>query len=369
MKEDATDKSPNKIVVKTAATESPGRMVQIPNDISHIVFALFGFQSRKPGAVTPAREALQRLCAEEYGPDQIERAHFVDPDGYESDVLMAYWIGRENFLKWNTSQRVVTWWKELSLDPASDLGVWRELMSPPRERFQHSSFIDKRAAIALLFPLVRSPHFGYTGSGRDRYEASKYDDFDTPYAEVPDAVIRETRGKRIRITSPDNLYFTREGQRWDGATEDDRVKWHTEVDPAIGQWIRTLQTEPKETGSLSLRPCREQDVNTGEEIERQSQFGFVLSRRYIEHAARTHPSHLSLLKSWFSFSNDVAIRSEASGIGSFVHIWVEGHILKSGELDAQYVNCHPRTGLLPYFDASEVGSDSKLMFDLEHTMI
>ena len=31
-----------------------------------------------------------------------------------------------------------------------------------------------------------------------------------------------------------------------------------------------------------------------------------------------------------------------------MHVWVEMLIVKQGELDNEYVNCHPRTGLLPW---------------------
>ncbi|AUT65056.1 phenylacetaldoxime dehydratase family protein [Paraburkholderia terrae] len=349
--------------VKAPPAESPGRMVEVPEDVSHVVFALYGFQARRPEAAKQYMDQLRRLFAETQGPNQVERAHYIDSDGYHCDVLMAYWIGREEFKKWSDTASVVMWWAGLPADPASDVGFWREVMCTPKERFQHSTFIDKKAAIALLLPLVRSPHFGYTGSGRDRYAASKYDDFETPYADVPDAVVRASKGKRIRISIPDNIYFTREGQNWDSAVEADRAMWRESMEPVIGQWVEALQHEPKTTGSLSMRPCREQDLESGAEIERQSQFGFVISRRHIEHAARTHPTHLSLLKSWRAFSNDVAERARSGGIDSWVHIWVEGHILKKDELDAQYVNCHPRTGLLPYFVATEVAPDVSLCFE------
>jgi hypothetical protein len=34
-----------------------------------------------------------------------------------------------------------------------------------------------------------------------------------------------------------------------------------------------------------------------------------------------------------------------------MHVWVEMLILKAGDLVAEHVNCHPQTGLLPYFEA------------------
>ena len=34
-----------------------------------------------------------------------------------------------------------------------------------------------------------------------------------------------------------------------------------------------------------------------------------------------------------------------------MHIWVEMLIIKRGELDNEYLNCHPMTGLLPHFES------------------
>jgi hypothetical protein len=33
---------------------------------------------------------------------------------------------------------------------------------------------------------------------------------------------------------------------------------------------------------------------------------------------------------------------------------VEQHILEEGSLDAEYINCHPNSGLLPWFNAQYV---------------
>lgn len=48
---------------------------------------------------------------------------------------------------------------------------------------------------------------------------------------------------------------------------------------------------------------------------------------------------------------------------------MEGHILKKDELDPQYVNCHPQTGLLPYFDAMEVTADHGVCLESDRSML
>jgi len=37
-----------------------------------------------------------------------------------------------------------------------------------------------------------------------------------------------------------------------------------------------------------------------------------------------------------------------------MHVWVEIGVMKRDEVTTEYVNCHPMTGLLPYFDITDV---------------
>lgn len=353
--------TPAELDLKALAKESlpddyPGKIVAFPDDVTHLVSVMFGFQSRDPAAKERCREGLRGLFSEADGPGWVERAHYVDPDGYDCDILLAYWVGREAFQRWNNSAPVAGWWSALSVDPAIDVGVWREVMSAHKDRFQYAAGTDEKASAAALLPMVGSAKFGYWGSYRDRFPASRGDNFASPYKEVPDRLERQTKGKRIRIATPDNICFIREGQGWERAQAAERAIWKDSMEKVVEQWVDALQHDPKVTGGLSIRFCREQWVDSGVDREKQSQFGFLLSLGHIEQAARTHATHLCVRSSFIEMYTEPKFAPQ-------MHVWVEVQILKSDELDAQYVNCHPRTGLLPYFEATEVPADRGVLFE------
>ncbi|WP_395346283.1 phenylacetaldoxime dehydratase family protein [Variovorax sp. UC122_21] len=333
----------------------PGRIVAFPEDVTHMVSAMYGFQSRTPGAADAQRQALQALFALPDGPGWVERAHYVDPQGHACDILLAYWVGRDAYLRWSASEAPARWWRELPADPAGGSGFWREVMSAHKDRFQYAAGTDEPASAAALLPMVGSKKFGYWGSYRDRFAASRGDNFASPHKEMPDAVARDTLGRRIRITTPDNICFIREGQGWERALEAERAIWTDKMEQVVAQWVAALQQDPKVTGGLSIRFCREQDVASGAEREKQSQFGFLLSLGHIEKAARTHATHLCVRSSFIDMYTEPKFAPQ-------MHIWVEAQILKRDELDAQYINCHPHTGLLPYFEASEVPAGCAVRF-------
>lgn len=69
-----------------------------------------------------------------------------------------------------------------------------------------------------------------------------------------------------------------------------------------------------------------------------------MSLGHIEQAARTDPAHLAVHGAFVRMYREPRFTPR-------MHVWVEIAVLKRDELDAEYVNCDPRTGLLPYFAA------------------
>lgn len=90
----------------------------------------------------------------------------------------------------------------------------------------------------------------------------------------------------------------RVGQGWERCLEQERAIWSDKMEKVVEQWVQALQENPKETGGLSIRFCREQNVETGVERGEQSQFGFLLSLGHIERAARPHATHLCVRSSF-----------------------------------------------------------------------
>ena len=77
---------------------------------------------------------------------------------------------------------------------------------------------------------------------------------------------------------------------------------------------------------------------------------WLLSLAHIEQAARTTPAHLAVHDSFVALYR-------APRFVPRMHVWVEVHVAKHGEVDTEYVNCDPSTGLLPYFTVRDVSEE------------
>lgn len=345
---------------KNQESESPegqqealsGRIVAVPDGVRYVVFALFGVQSRTPGAADDHLAALRGYLASgrlapPAAPKLVERARYVDPDGYHNDVLMAYWLDVESYRAWANQPEVAAWWADLPQDPASDIGFWREVMMPDKDRFEFAGASERKAASATFLDLVPCDKFGYWGGYRDRLPASIHDDFAPAGTAVVEPEVRVTKGRRLAVITPDNLCFLREGQGWSDCGAEERRIWNENMEDVVTEWVGYLRDNPAESGCLSIRDCREHEVATGASVDRRSQFVFLLSLGHIERAARTQPTHLAVRDTFLKMLDEAAFEPQ-------MHIWVEVFILKAGELETEYVNCHPGTGLLPYFELRDV---------------
>lgn len=332
-------------------SDYPGRVVGFPDDVTHIVYALYGVQTRAARAASDFIAKLSAHCRRADGPRHVERGQYRDNEGWPCELLMAYWLDPAAYARWWRDAEIARWWQALPDMADRETGYWREILTPPKERFQYAAGVDDKAGSAATLPLVPCNTFGYWGAYRDRLPASHHDLFRSPLAAVPSPQRKQTRGRRLRVLAPDNLCFIREGQGWGQCEPDEKRIWDEQMAGVVDRWVAFLGTDPVATGCLSIRDCREQDVATGAVHARRSQLAFLLSLGHIEHAARTQPTHLAVRDTF------IRLYSEP-GFTPRMHVWVEVQILKSDELDTEYVNCHPATGLLPYFEVQDVESVS-----------
>ena len=103
-------------------------------------------------------------------------------------------------------------------------------------------------------------------------------------------------------------------------------------------------TTPHSAGAICLRDTIEQDLDTGADYEKHNTLIYFASLRHMERAARTQPSHVALYNTYMGMMTELAAASIAP---EFV-IWAEAHILSRESVLIEYVNCHDRTGLIPF---------------------
>ncbi len=319
----------------------PGKTARFGPDVERLIYGIFGVQARSAGAGAATAAALEAAFAAADGPQHLEHLRYVDEQGAHCEVYLAYWTDRARYRRWRDGAAFCTWWQSVPLQ--GPVGCWREIIDAGRDYYQYGAGVPQAGGLSALAELVPCDKFGYWGGYRDRVPASVHDDFAPALSEMPPRVVRETLGRRLRIEAPDNLCFIREGQGWDQASVQEREIWQAQMTSVVDRWVGALHDQPAETGCFSLRFCQELDVKTQVVMEKQSQLAFLLSLAHIERAARTSHAHLAVKKTFTDMVTEPRFTPR-------MHIWVEMLIVKRGELDTEYLNCHPLTGLLPYFE-------------------
>ncbi|KAK8069264.1 hypothetical protein PG994_005880 [Apiospora phragmitis] len=246
---------------------------------------------------------------------------------------------------------------------------------------------------------------GYWGAYRSRMTQDSPDDnFSSPLSAVPEPkpLSNEIRTGRTRITKfPDNICFVVEGQDYGAMPTPERAYWDENFDGLTKQWVTNVMTAGAAKGLASGRACHAfaggkrlgassngdagittalipetTNGNTGTpttnnghgdsegtvtanggfdvsswssslfpglDYIRQAQLLFWLDLSYMEHIGRYGKVHIQLRRDFLA----------AYGPGGAMHggellLWVDLGVLKSDEMDAEYVGCYEGTGFLAY---------------------
>jgi aldoxime dehydratase len=334
------------------AAEGPGRECAFPSTMTNMVFALYGIQTDDEERTKHWLEGLRGLFDDPNGPGRVERSHGLHPSTGHNTILMAYWIDMGAARAWHDRPEVRQWWAGLP-DDEEGVGYWRELLASTVGRFHFFGVGPHKVASHALLEAKGSDNFGYWGGYRDRMAQHDTDTFTSDLDELPPRLAHPSYGRRLSVSVPNNLCFVREGADPSHITmAKERELWEHQLKPASQKWVQYLAENPKTSGCVTIIDTVEQDLDTGEDLDKNSQFAYFLSLRHLERAARTQPSHLALYNTFMGTFMELA----AEGIDMGLFIWAEAHILQNGELNAEYVNCHPSTGLLSHFATVEAAA-------------
>ena len=244
-------------------------------------------------------------------------------------------------------QEFGAWWT----DPARLQGPAAfalEVMRVPAERLETIFGEGEHAGVVRT---GRCPVLGpvrehlYWGSMRDRLPAATEDSLASIYGHnVPRHDPDETRGRRLRVSVPDNLCVIRSGQNWSGCDEEELELYDHRLRPALHAGMRFLRDHPADSGCLDLRFANE--IEGDRTLKRAFGLGFFLSLAHLEAWAARHPTHLAI------FEQMIALAT-TRGDRLALRLWHEVFVLPSDGQRFEYINCPAATGLLPYFQAYE----------------
>jgi hypothetical protein len=182
---------------------------------------------------------------------------------------------------------------------------------------------------------------------RDRIMASSESELRSEYGDrLPRMGATTTLNRRLRVTIPENLAVIRSGQDWTNVSGCELSQFTESVQPALLEGMMFLRDHSDDTGCCDLRFAEEIDRD-GATLKKTFGFGYFLTLAHLEKWSSTHPTHLAIFAKFLTMVREL-------GADLKLKLWHEVSVLPSTDQLFEYVNCHPDTGLLPYFPSVEI---------------
>ena len=316
----------------------------IPDGMKSIIFAQIGVQAKSYEESAALTARIAESFKLPHGPIHVDHGQFTDNADYKNQLFMAYWNELEAYEAWLRHSEIQQWWNGGGL--AANLGVYHEVAKIPTTHFETIHSIHNHNSGATHFlQLQETKEHAYWGSMRKRIPASSAERFDAQVDRIEHQK-KKTRGKHLKIIPPDNICLIRSAQDWTRCSDEEKETYFSLVEPALQKFYRHLNANQEENGCLNPKFVQELDKN-GSPAEKTCVVSFFLSLKHLEDWTHHHPTHIALFGAFAEMlrRHDLSVQ---------LSLWHEVSVLQSGHLDLEYLNCHPDTGFLPYFEAKEV---------------
>lgn len=319
-----------------------------PDNVSTLSVVYLGVQSTSNNRRIQEDfiEQATRLFSGDAAPVLFDFAHYKDPDSYNTTLAVAYWYGEEAAAQWRSSEVVEQWWN----DPAKDnlpVGYFRESFTASIDHAETILFKELARGLSAcpmskVEPMGES---GYWGGARDRIPASAYDLLETPHKE-PLAPVADCQsfGKRLCVEPPANMVLIRSGASWSECGSEQLQSYQQNLKPVLDEGMEYLRQNPIDTGCCCLRQLDSLDLQ-GQPLSENYCAGYFLSMEHLETWAMEHPTHLAI---YGQAQRERTKYKEKLELRTYHEIYVIDR-----ESSFEYINCHPNTGLLPWFETSK----------------
>lgn len=333
---------PQKNMPKDWEPPYPSWSAQFEPDIKQVIVAYFAVQS-KDGSMNGFNTWIQDALTLEDGPLHTERASYLDPQGYTNHVYICYWTDESPYRRWESSGVVSDWWRNDERLTESS-GYWREVIFAPMSRLETAFSSEDSAGMASTASSFTAPvrEHAYWGSMRDRIPDSENNDFKSTAGDSLKAFPSlESAGKRLRISPPENICLIRSAQNWTQCRGEELDIYQNDVHPVLIEGMNYIRDNPLDTGCIT---CRFMDELTEDGQKQSKTFGmaYFLTMAHLEQWAKSHPTHLAIFQSFHKMARTLEFQMD-------LKLWHEVIVLPGGSHIFEYINCHEKTGLLPYF--------------------
>lgn len=312
---------------------------------------IFGIQCRDPHEVKRSGfpQWMEQALDRPDGPTTHDHATHVDIEGQYTHIVTAYWVDQTKLASWSAAEDIRRFWA----DPTKlngPCGYFRELLTVPVDQQETIYWEDYRAALSksdevAFYP---TPYCGYYGAMRDRIPAAGTEALAASVPRLLETPPRNTRGARWSVRVPNNLAVIRSATYWGNCDEEQLADFQTSLRSPLEKGMDYLRTNPLESGCCSLR--YQQTVGgDGRQADEAHALGFFLSLSHLEQWAEGHAAHHAIFTAAVKRYKKYHSRNQ-------LRTWHEVYILPAAGQTFDYINCSPRTGLLPWFEAAPLAA-------------
>ncbi len=311
----------------------PSFVARHPASVQRVVMAYFGVQS--PTARAPAADAalaeMQRRFGAEAGPRHWDRARYTDEAGHDNVFCAAYWDDPASFDAWFAAHG-----RDWTRTTRDGVGTFAEIVRPDVRRYETLfSSPDRCEGIATLASHMSDVvmEHAYWGGARDRIPASQTD------AMEPAGELRVERdGARVRVVGHDALCLIRSGQDWSDTDGDELRMYRHDVEPVLREGMEFLRDRGREVGCFANRYVTVED-DAGRALPKSYGMSWWTSLAKLERWAESHPTHVAIFGAAMRYLSTL-------GPAARLRLYHEVTVAQADEQFFEYLNCHPRTGML-----------------------
>lgn len=313
----------------------PGYVARFAPSVTRVAMAYLGVQYRAtepPAVVRTALADLTAACELPDGPRHVDRAGYLDENGWTTVIAIAYWDQPGSYDRWFPAAREM-WLGDHRATP--EAGFFIEAVRPATTRFETLLSNDRPEGVALLADELSGEvaEHGYWGGARDRMPLTQTD----PLAPgEPPALIDD--GARQRIRAQHNVCLIRSGQDWSDTDGDERRMYLDEVEPSLRTGMDFLRDEGRTIGCYDNRYLRVLD-DDGAALDKSFGMSWWHSMAELDDWAREHPTHKAIFGAAMRYLSTL-------GPAARLRLHHEVTVAAADEQHFEYLGCHPETGLL-----------------------
>ncbi len=321
--------------------------VAFPKKFGDLYVSFLGVQARTADDLngSPFLSWIQSTLEREDRPIIHDHARHIDSEGYHTHITTLYWLSADTANSWRREADL--WWE----DPArleENTGYFREELRVPRNRQETLYWQDYPAGLSRSdeVSIYPTPYCGYYGAMRDRIPLAATDEL-AAEDELPLSLhMRATAKAHWRIDPPRNVAVIRSATYW-GDCDPDQMKDFTEnLRGPLEAGMQFLVQNPQVSGCCSMRYQQSCDA-AGATIPETHALAFFHSLAQMEEWAERHTSHHAIFRAAMA-------RYRKYGTANQLRTWHEVYVLPREGQSLRYINCHARTGLLPFYKATRI---------------